>query len=50
MERARWQKGDELGNVFEKNNDGFKWSVVVRMEGVTEMGLRTQQTDYYLAV
>lgn len=34
MERARWWKGDELGNVFENKNDGFKWSVAVRMEGV----------------
>lgn len=41
VERARWRKGDESGNVFEKNNDGFEWSVVVRMEGFRGMGLRT---------
>lgn len=34
VERERWPKGDELGSVFEKNDDGFKWSVLVRMMGL----------------
>lgn len=26
MERARWRKGDELGNIFEKDDGGLNWS------------------------
>lgn len=26
MERARWQEGDELGNIFEKDDGGHNWS------------------------